>query len=52
MTGADLGEGRAQERGDAWCHDFTAVFGGQHDVRVQFVDHVTAVTPIIRHPRH
>lgn len=52
VTAAYLSEGFFQQCGDSGSHDLAAVFGCQNDVRMQFVDHVSAVAPIIVHLRH
>lgn len=52
VSAADLGEGIREQRSDPGCHDFAAIFRGQHDVRMQFVDHMSTVAPIIINIRH
>ncbi len=46
-TFADLSERVLQEFCDPWGHHFAPVFRNEHDMRMQFVDHMSASTPIM-----
>ena len=46
-TFADLSERVLQEFCDPWGHHFAPVFRNEHDMRMQFVDHMSAGTPIM-----